>query len=83
MVKEMERKSRGNAGVCKYKIVEEEGEGFGKRKVGMQVQVDGSFGILIKVTRRINPRGPYYDYWYKVRINESGKEVWRSFVDIE
>jgi hypothetical protein len=80
-MRKSERMSRGSAGMCQYSSTETEGEGFGKRQVGMQVQVDGSFGILIKVTRRINPRGPYYDYWYKVRLYD-GRVVWRSHVDL-
>lgn len=84
--KESERRSKGNAGPCQYSSTETEGEGFGKKRVGMRVKVrfynyteDVGFeekeGIITKITRRIN--SGYYDYWYKVKL-EDGKEVWKS-----
>ena len=36
-------------------------------------------GIIIRIVRRIN-RG-YYDYWYKVKL-ENGKYKWSSYVEL-
>ena len=36
-------------------------------------------GIIIRIVRRIN--NGYYDYWYKVKLN-NGKYKWSSYVKI-
>ena len=37
-------------------------------------------GIIVRIVRRIN--NGYYDYWYKVKL-ENGKYKWVSYVIIE
>ena len=62
--------------VIKYLYEEEE---IFNRKYKIKVGEIKEEGIIIRVVRRINEG--YYDYWYKVKLN-NGKNIWRSYVEL-
>lgn len=67
---------------CKVKFYEHEERGEGEFKWKQLVNVTTREGTIVQITRRINYAGPYYDYSYKVRLDD-GTHVWRSHVVVE
>lgn len=61
----------------RVKFYEHEEVEEGEYKWMKLVKVTTKEGTIVQITRRIN--GGYYDYWYKVQLND-GSCVWRSYV---